>query len=246
MVALLVDHRDTACVRLTPRQRPTHNIVNELDDLIAGFARFRATYFEKSRGLFEDLKHGQNPRFMVIACSDSRTDPAIVFDAAPGDLFVVRNVANLVPPYAKDTTLHGVSSALEFGVRVLRVRHIIVLGHAQCAGIRALVTGSSGEFVSRWMQIAEPARRHVMTTMPGESTDVYARACEKEAIAVSLANLESFPWIRDRIEKTDLFLQGWYFDLDSGTLSRYEPTSGEFVTLPREPGDSRVHQDQRQ
>lgn len=231
---------------MTRTDRRGNNIASELDDLTAGFVRFRATYFEKRRELFDDLKRGQSPRFMVIACSDSRTDPAIVFDAAPGDLFVVRNIANLVPPYTNDTAQHGVSSALEFGVRVLGVRHIIVLGHAQCAGIRALITGSSGEFVSRWMEIAEPARQHVMTTMPRETTDTHARACEKEAIVVSLANLESFPWIRDRVETRDLLLQGWYFDLDSGTLSRYEPDSGDFVALPCEADHSAIRHTKHQ
>jgi carbonic anhydrase len=203
--------------------------VKQIDDLISGFARFRAAYFEKNRELFDGLKHGQNPRFMVIACSDSRTDPAIIFDAAPGDLFVIRNVANLVPPYANDAALHGISSALEFGVRVLKVRHIIVLGHAQCAGIRALVTGSSGEFVSRWVKIAEPARQRIMQTMPGATTDQYAQACEKEAIAVSLDNLLTFPWIRDRVEAQTLFLHGWHFDLDSGSLSHFDQVNREFT-----------------
>lgn len=166
---------------------------------------------------------------MVIACSDSRTDPAILFDSAPGDLFVVRNVANLVPPYASDTALHGVSSALEFGVRVLDVHHIIVLGHSQCAGIRALVTGSSGEFVSRWVKIAEPARERIMRAMPDATTDQYSKACEKEAIAVSLDNLTTFPWIRDPVESGKLSLHGWYFDLESGTISLLDPISRMFT-----------------
>lgn len=202
--------------------------MKQINDLLNGFARFRASYFKKNRALFDDLKRGQDPRFMVIACSDSRTDPAILFDAAPGDLFVVRNVANLVPPYAHDTALHGVSSALEFGVRVLDVHHIIVLGHAHCAGIRALVTGSSGEFVSRWVQIAEPARARILQTMPNATTDQCARACEKEAIAVSLDNLLTFPWIQEPVDSGMLFLHGWYFDLESGTISALDPISRVF------------------
>lgn len=206
--------------------------MKQIDDLHSGFARFRASYFEKNRKLFNDLKRGQNPRFMVIACSDSRTDPAILFDAAPGDLFVVRNVANLVPPYANDNALHGVSSALEFGVRVLDVHHIIVLGHAHCAGIRALITGSSGEFVSRWVQIAEPARARIMRTMPDATTDQCAEACEKEAIAVSIDNLMSFPWIRDPVDDGKLFVHGWYFELESGRLSVLDQSSRIFTDLP--------------
>lgn len=206
--------------------------MKQIDDLHSGFARFRANYFAKNRRLFDDLKRGQNPRFMVIACSDSRTDPAILFDAAPGDLFVVRNVANLVPPYASDGAVHGVSSALEFGVRVLDVRHIIVLGHEHCAGIRALVTGSSGEFVSRWVQIAEPARARVMRTMPDATTDQCARACEKEAIAVSIDNLMSFPWIQTPVDDGRLYLHGWYFELESGTLSVLDQASRLFSEVP--------------
>ncbi len=205
--------------------------MKQIDDLLSGFARFRATYFETNRKLFEDLNRGQSPRFMVIACSDSRTDPAILFDAAPGDLFVVRNVANLVPPYANDTALHGVSSALEFGVRVLNVHHIIVLGHAHCAGIRALVTGSSGEFVSRWVKIAEPARKRIMQVMPDATTDECAKACEKEAIAVSLDNLMTFPWIRDPADAGKLFLHGWYFEIESGTISILDPISRVFTEV---------------
>jgi carbonic anhydrase len=134
-----------------------------------------------------------------------------------------------VPPYANDTALHGVSSALEFGVRVLEVRHIIVLGHARCAGIQALVTGSSGEFVSRWVEIAEPARQRIMQEWPSASRDELAKMCEKEAITDSLENLMSFPWIRERVEREELRLHGWYFDLDSGALTRFDRSSRAFV-----------------
>jgi carbonic anhydrase len=203
--------------------------MKQIEDLISGFARFRTTYFDRDRRLFDGLKHGQKPRFMVIACSDSRTDPAILFDAAPGDLFVVRNVANLVPPHASDGALHGVSAALEFGVKTLEVRHIVVLGHAQCAGIHALIAGVSGEFVANWMSITEPARQHVLKTMPDATTDARSHVCEKESIAVSLGNLLTFPWIRERVQAQTLFLHGWYFDLDSGSLSHFDQVNREFT-----------------
>jgi carbonic anhydrase len=206
--------------------------VKQIDDLLAGFARFRANYFEKNPSLFEGLKRGQDPRFLVIACSDSRTDPAILFDAAPGDLFVVRNVANLVPPYVPDGGLHGVSSALEFGVRVLKVRHIIVLGHARCAGIRALVTDASGEFVPQWMKIAEPARQRTLAAVGSPDPDRLAHACEKEAIKVSLDNLKTFPWIATQVGTNDLFLHGWFFDLEQGLLSAYDRTADSFIPHP--------------
>lgn len=206
--------------------------MKQIDDLLAGFARFRANYFEKNPSLFEGLKRGQDPRFLVIACSDSRTDPAILFDAAPGDLFVVRNVANLVPPYVPDGGLHGVSSALEFGVRVLKVRHIIVLGHAHCAGIRALVTEATGEFVPQWMKIADPARRRLQAASGAADADRLAHACEMESIKVSLDNLLSFPWIAAPVRARELFLHGWYFDLDQGALASYDPDRDEFLPRP--------------
>jgi len=134
-----------------------------MDDLIEGYRRFRASTWRNERARFEELTaHGQHPRALVIACSDSRTDPQMVFDAAPGELFVIRNVANLVPPYGPDDQPHGVSSAIEFAVRTLRVGEIIVMGHAMCGGIRALLDGTPPEladFVGQWVRIAEPARQ---------------------------------------------------------------------------------------
>ena len=133
-----------------------------MDDLIAGYRRFRASTWQTERSRFEALSRlGQRPRALIIACSDSRTDPQMVFNARPGELFVVRNVANIVPPYGPDDHPHGVSSAIEFAVRSLKVREIVVLGHAMCGGIQALLNGAPREvsdFVGQWVSIAEPAR----------------------------------------------------------------------------------------
>src|SRR3974390_1255225 len=133
-----------------------------MDDLINGYRRFRAATWPAERARFEELsRRGQNPRALVIACSDSRSDPQMIFNARPGELFVVRNVANLAPPYGPDDQPHGISAAIEFAVRSLRVRAIVVMGHAMCGGIHALRNGAPAEasdFVGQWVRIAEPAR----------------------------------------------------------------------------------------
>ncbi|MEW5727553.1 MAG: carbonic anhydrase, partial [Pseudomonadota bacterium] len=135
-----------------------------MERLIEGFRRWRETYFEQNKELFEALvQKGQAPKVLLIGCCDSRVDPGLIFGAAPGDIFVLRNVANLIPPYAPDTGLHGTSAAVEFAVRGLEVEHIVVLGHARCGGVRALVEGSSeGDFIQSWMSIASSARARAL------------------------------------------------------------------------------------
>jgi len=191
-----------------------------MDDLIEGYRRFRSGTWRSERSRFEELSRlGQRPRTLVIACSDSRTDPQMVFNAAPGELFVVRNVANLAPPYGPDDQPHGISAAIEFAVRVLRVREIVVMGHAMCGGIHALLNGAPAEvsdFVGQWVRIAEPARRRALKEPPGRQQDV----CEHEAVRLSIANLMTFPWIKDAVDAGDLSLHGCYFDIRSGVLER--------------------------
>ncbi len=208
--------------------------MEEIRKLIDGFQRFRTKHYERDGTPFKQLvREGQAPKTMVIACCDSRVDPAIVTDCDPGDLFVVRNVANLVPPYETSGHYHGTSAALEFAVRFLAVRHVVVLGHARCGGIRALVQGVDGgddrsQFIQPWMEIATAARHKAMRGKTGQpSTDV-ERACEQAAIEVSLDNLLTFPWIRRRVENRQLWLHGWYFDMDHGELLRYNPADGGF------------------
>ncbi len=199
----------------------------EIRQLIDGFAKFRRQYFEGSDRPFDHLKSAQSPSILVIACSDSRVDPAILLDAVPGQLFVVRNVANLVPPHSSDGGTHGVSAALEFGVTVLNVRHIIVLGHSQCGGIRALLSDASGEFISQWVSIAKSIK-----PAAGESSEV-PRECEQKGILLSLGNLATFPWIADRVKSGRLMLHGWYFDIASGILEGFDEKSGRFENLQR-------------
>jgi carbonic anhydrase len=203
--------------------------------LIEGFRRFRELHFAEDSVQFQDLvQFGQTPKALVVACCDSRVDPALVLDCAPGDLFVVRNVANLVPPAENQGHYHGTSAALEFGVRNLKVRHIIVLGHAQCGGIHALLEGSVDKeesFIAEWMGIADAAREQVEREHANASSEVRHRACEQQAILVSLDNLKTFSWVRERVEQGELALHGWYFDIERGELLGYDTTTRRFEPL---------------
>jgi carbonic anhydrase len=188
-----------------------------MEHLLDGYRSFRASTWPGRRALFEELAaRGQSPQTMVIACSDSRVDPTMIFNVAPGELFVVRNVANLVPPYMPDAEFHGTSAALEFGVTVLNVTDLIVLGHGMCGGIRALLdpTLAPPEFVGPWMSIAKRARERVLECEPADPQT----ACEHEAVKVSLENLRTFPWIAARESDGRLRLHGASFDIRTGVL----------------------------
>lgn len=204
--------------------------------LIEGFRRFREQHFGNNEALYRQLvEQGQTPNIMVVACCDSRVDPSLVLECAPGDLFVIRNVANLVPPAENQGQYHGTSAALEFGVRNLEVQHIIVLGHAHCGGIRTLLeTGGANKpdsYIDDWMRLVENARAGVQEEMPEASMEAQACACEQQAILVSLRNLMTFPWIRERVENGTLTLHGWYFDIKHGQLLRYNPVTSVFESL---------------
>ena len=209
--------------------------MKDLERFITGFRNFRKDYFGPESTHFEPLKQGQKPKTMIIGCSDSRVDPAILTNCAPGDIFTVRNVANLVPPYEEDGGRHGVSAALEFAVCHLGVEQIIVLGHSQCGGINALMAGNcgckGGGFISNWMSIATPAREKVLAELPGKDAKLQQRAAEQAAILLSLENLRSFPWIDQQVTDGTMSLHGWYFDLNAGELLEYQPISGLFQKL---------------
>ena len=204
--------------------------------LIEGFRRFRQLHFVGKDALYKQLStEGQSPKILVVACCDSRVDPALVLDCAPGDLFVIRNVANLVPPAEnRSGGRHGTSAALEFGVRNLQVEHIIVLGHAQCGGIRSLFSNSSSEpdsYISSWMRMAGNVHDEVLRKLPSASTEEQMVACEQRAILVSLDNLMTFPWIKERVEQGSLQLHGWYFDIEQGLLLQHDPAKATFEAL---------------
>jgi len=197
---------------------------SDLQDLFEGYRRFRAEVWPERRKLFESLaRNGQSPRALVIACSDSRVDPAMVFNAAPGEMFIVRNVANLVPPYKPDGDYHGTSAALEFAVCVLEVPRIIVLGHAMCGGVQALLRGfppGAQDFVEPWMNgIAAEARRRTLLCTPVDAEQAQAQ-CELETVKLSLRNLMTFPWVRERVESGKLRIYGGSFDIRTGVLSQ--------------------------
>jgi len=188
--------------------------------LIEGYRRFRDDLWPLHRERYEKLAQGQKPETLVIACSDSRVDPQTVFGAGPGELFVVRNVAALVPPYQPDAGYHGTSAALEFGVRVLKVRQVVVLGHALCGGITALLEGApknARDFVEPWMSIAEQA---LWRTPPSPETVPLQDGYEMEVVRLSLDNLMTFPWIAEAVRDGRLTLHGMRFDIRSGVLWR--------------------------
>lgn len=204
--------------------------------LIEGFLRFRDHRFPSDDveylRLFEE---GQQPKFLIVGCCDSRVDPAIVFDCAPGDLFVVRNVANIVPPNEARIGHHGTTAALEYGVCNLGVEHIVILGHAHCGGIQNLMQtagiANPNSFIDDWMRLVESARLSVEQDMAGHSIESRQRACEQRAILVSLQNLRTFPWISERVAAKTLRLHGWYFDIKQGQLLGYNAVTGEFDPL---------------
>ncbi|MDH4235040.1 MAG: carbonic anhydrase [Gallionella sp.] len=207
--------------------------MKDLAKFITGFRHFQEKYFSEDRDLFEQLRQGQHPKVLIVACADSRVDPALLTGSEPGDLFVVRNVANLVPPYELGGSLASVPAALEFAVQSLEVEHIIVLGHAQCGGIRALMSdaGPGGEFIGKWVSIAQRARERVLAELPAKPPALQARACEQAAILVSLENLMTYPWIAQRIAAGAMHLHGWYFDIAEGSLLRYNPASNAFESI---------------
>ena len=192
-------------------------------NLIAGYQRFRANRFETERGRWQELAEGQAPRAVVIACSDSRADPATIFDTNPGEIFVVRNVANLVPPFETGGGRHGVSAALEFAVTQLNVPEIVVMGHERCGGITAALTGmfygaeaGEGGFVHKWMsQIEEPAAHIAREHGTGEEAQ---RLLEECSIRQSLANLRDFPFVAEREQAGTLKLLGCHFSIRDGEL----------------------------
>lgn len=202
--------------------------------LRAGFKVFREGRFQEQRATYEALvDQGQKPKVALIACSDSRVDPAILLQADPGDLFVIRNVANLVPPYEQDGRYHGTSAALEYAVQHLQVGHVIVLGHAHCGGVRSLFEDEAQDnegnlFVLPWMSLVRSAYLRVEATMPDATEDVKARVCEQSAVLVSLENLITFPSIHRRVGDGRLRLHGWYIDIRSCTLHVYDSVLQSF------------------
>ena len=202
---------------------------------MAGFRKFRDKYFANEHPLYTRLSTaGQVPKTLIIGCSDSRVDPAIITSASPGELFVVRNVANLVPPYEKGGGFHGVSAAIEFAVVNLKVENIIILGHRQCGGIRALMTDQTNQangFVGQWVRIAQDAKDRVLERFHGADEETLCRHGEQEAIITSLRNIRTFPFVEAAIQEKGLSVMGIYFDLESGQLLECDEAQGGFRNI---------------
>jgi carbonic anhydrase len=200
--------------------------------LLDGYRTFTTQRLPTEQSRYRELSTGgQSPEVMVIGCCDSRVSPEVIFDAGPGELFVMRNIANLVPVYQPDGNAHGVSAALEFAVNVLRVKHIVVLGHAQCGGIRAFVDKaaplSPGDFIGKWMQMfIKPGEK--VEQRDHESMQDFVTRIEKAAVFRSLENLMTFPFVRSAVERGEMVLHGAYFGVAEGSLFVLDPVAKEF------------------
>ena len=203
----------------------------EFNALVEGYHRFRSDAYVRQKARFDALaSEGQSPPVMIISCCDSRVDPATVFDTVPGQVFALRNVANLVPPYETGGGLHGVSAAIEFGVLGLAVSHIVVLGHAQCGGITAALNGgdlgqSGQSFIDGWVDIVRAARDDVLARSPADPQ----RELELAAIKVSMSNLRTFPFIAEQEQAGTLRLHGAYFGIADGVLDVLDEQTGVFL-----------------
>ncbi|MBN1281804.1 MAG: carbonic anhydrase [Alphaproteobacteria bacterium] len=193
----------------------------EVKKLIEGYKKFYTDNFITSKNnVFDDIQNSQNPKTLIISCSDSRVDPAILTNAEMGDIFVVRNVANIVPPYQPEwNSKHGTSAALEFAVNYLGVKHIVVLGHSDCGGIRALINNdidmdNKFSFITDWVK----SHAEIKNKIPENTKDKYL-FCEQEGIKLSINNLMTFPWIIEKVKKNELKLHGWYFSIKDASLS---------------------------
>lgn len=206
-----------------------------IDKLIQGYAKYRDGYFRENFDLLQRLgTEGQNPRTAFITCCDSRFNPLLITNSKPGDLFIIRNVAALIPPFQEVSGWHGTSAAIEYAVRHLKVDDIIVMGHSDCGGIKSLLAEAEasdpqeGSFIPAWMSIAKQARANTLDDPEAITPERKACACEKEAVKLSLSNLKTFPWIKESIEQGRLTLHGWYYDLVSGEVLSYRPESNSF------------------
>jgi carbonic anhydrase len=217
---------------MTDAPSPAHSPV--LAHLVAGYRRFRANGWTQNRARWETLRDGQEPQVMIIACSDSRVDPAQIFDVDPGEIFVVRNVAALVPPFETSPGHHGVSAALEFAVQVLKVKEIVVMGHGKCGGCKAALTQNlrgaargEGGFIADWIGLLDDARDAVTAAEGTQGWDA-ERAMEKAGVKISLRNLRTFPCIRRGEREGTLTLRGAFFAISDGVLHLLDESTGEF------------------
>jgi carbonic anhydrase len=205
-----------------------------LTQLIDGYRRFRENDWARERERWSELAEGQSPQVMILSCADSRVDPATIFDARPGEIFVARNIAGLAPPYETSSGFHGVSAALEFAVTQLKVGEILVMGHGLCGGCAAALTGQfddtepgEGHFIADWVRMLNSARDEVRARHRELDRDAFLDM-EREAVKVSLANLRTFPWISEREDSGELKLHGAHFSVAEGRLYILNEAEGDF------------------
>lgn len=198
---------------------------NGFKKILQGYQSFRKKYVLGDESIMHYLSHyGQQPKIMVVACCDSRVDPALILQCDPGDLFVVRNVANIIPPYEKDEMHHGTSAALEFGIRILKIKHLILLGHSQCGGITALLNykdNNTDDFITNWVSLIKSQHDHSC------DVDDYA----KLALNKSYQHCLTFPWIHDKVKHKKLMIHLWFFDIKSGQIFTYSDTENSYQPL---------------
>ena len=215
--------------------------MTDFSDMLEGYRRFRNTGWTEQRERWDELSEGQSPRVMVIACSDSRVDPAQIFDTSPGEIFVVRNVAALVPPFETNLGHHGVSAALEFAVQVLKVGEIVVMGHGKCGGCKAALSQElkdappgEGGFIHNWIDMLDDARDKVVARFGDDRGRDAHRAMEQEGVKVSLANLRTFHCVRTKERDGELKLVGAFFAIADGQLHLLDEATGDFHPAPLE------------
>jgi carbonic anhydrase len=211
--------------------------MHDIQRLLGGFKAFRRRYYQEDPTLYQSLCEGQRPATLVITCCDSRVDPALMLGCEPGELFVVRNVANLVPPYEPDTHYHGTSAAVEFGVCNLEIADLVVMGHARCGGIDALYESSrgnppNGEFISGWISLAQDVADNVKKKHAHLDRDQMLRMMEQRAVLKSIEMLRTFPFVREREADGRLRLHGWFYGIASGVLSVYDEKADRFMDVP--------------
>lgn len=203
------------------------------DQLADRYRRFKFRHFTPNADHYEQLaKFGQSPDTMIVSCCDSRCDPETIFSAMPGELFVVRNVANLVPPYETGGQFHGISAALEFAALNLRVKHILIMGHSGCGGVKAALHQGAKEteaqFITKWMSMLDDAKLKLLARNQGNPNADMLSELEREGVKVSLANLRTFPCVQGLEAKGRLTLHGAYFDILNGTLWALNQATGQF------------------
>jgi carbonic anhydrase len=218
-------------------------MANDIDTLLEGYQKFRDNYYDASNADFEELiRWGQHPKILMVACSDSRVDPALVLNSQPGDLFMIRNVANLIPPFEDDQAYHGTSAALEFGVCVLEIQHVILFGHTQCGGIQSLFaqqqTTQHKSFVTKWMELARPAHQAVLEHHAPHPLEDKVTLCGQYSLVNSLQNLMTFPWIKEKVQGGSLTLHAWNFDLSQGRLEAFDAQDNCFKPLKGSPEET--------